>query len=144
MNRFFKTFLIWLLSAVLPLNAVAAVAGLSCASAHRQAMPSLTQHHVAVPPTSHAPDHELAHHPAGTSAHAAAADQAPGASGAGHAAHSTCSACSVFCTGAVAPPPAIAPILPLFGSETVTVQPLPRVAGFIPDGLRRPPRPVSA
>ncbi|WP_206759343.1 hypothetical protein, partial [Acinetobacter baumannii] len=54
--------------------------------------------------------------------------------------HSSCSACSAFCAGAVAPPSFSLP-LPVFdGSDAVVAAPADFVAGFIPDGLQRPPR----
>ena len=124
MNRTFKTFLLWLLMAVLPLHAAAASIGMSCAPVHGKA----AQHHGAT-----AGEH--ADHDAG---HAAHHDEAPEADP--PQSHSTCSACSALCIGAVAPPSA-SPFLPSFdGSDAVVVAPATLVTGFIPEGPQRPPR----
>lgn len=134
MNRFLKTMLLWLLIALVPLQAVAATMGVSCGLAHQQAMAnalSAPAHHDMSAPADH-------HH---GDAHAAAADQTGAAdTPAGKTPHSTCSACSAFCVGAVAPPsPSV--FLPSFsGAETLLISAAPLVAGFIPDGRERPPR----
>jgi hypothetical protein len=144
MNRFLKTLLIWLLIAVVPLNAVAATAGMSCALGHQQAMERAMSHD-----PGHAMHEDTGHHhdmaDASASHHQSAmpaADTDPG--GADEPAHSSCSACSVFCIGAVAPPSVFVSIPSFSGSENVVVSPAPPVTGFIPEGLRRPPRQISA
>jgi hypothetical protein len=148
MTRAFKTFLVWLLMAVLPLHAVAAGIGMSCMSQHQAAGAA-----------AHAPAHaemtrlsqgageadtHHAHHDAGHAGAMDAADHADDGSHAGTQSHSSCSACSVFCVGAVAPPSAYSPLLSFGGSEAVLVAPAVFAAGFIPDGPQRPPRPHSA
>lgn len=59
---------------------------------------------------------------------------------AGKLTHSSCSACSAFCAGAVAPPSFSLPLPAFEGSDAILVVHADFVAGFIPDGLRRPPR----
>ena len=133
MTRAFKTFLVWLLMAVLPLHAVAAGVGMSCMAQHQAAQVDATAHHGADQAQAHHGHHE-----------AAQADQADNGSKPEAQTHSSCSACSVFCVGAVAPPSAYSPLLPFDGSEAVVVTPVAFAAGFIPEGPQRPPRRPSA
>jgi hypothetical protein len=143
MNRYLKTLLIWILIAVIPLHAVAATVGMSCAPGHQQAISmaaaasgahAMSQgdnhHHASTDRSS-----SLAHDPADSAA-LDEADVPP-------AAHSTCSACTAFCIGAVAPPSVNIAIPSFSGSENVVVSAAPSITGFIPDGLRRPPRQIS-
>jgi hypothetical protein len=142
MNRSLKTFLIWLLMAILPLHAVAAGVGMSCA-------PDSSQ-------VSHKVERIDAAHPgAGIEMHAHHGAHASGAGDSGsdtHAqpakfekqAHSSCSACSALCAGAVAPPSALLAVPSFGGSDVFLVSPLAMVPGFIPDGPQRPPRRQSA
>lgn len=138
MTRTVKTFLIWLLMALLPLHAVAASIGMSCALVGQQ-----VPHHAAAQAARHAPAMDAhVHHGADV---ASSLDQAAPDDGSAQAQsakqpHSSCSACSSFCAGAVAPPSA-AQSLPSFGgSHAVPVTPSALLAGFIPDGPQRPPR----
>lgn len=141
MNRTVKTILVWLLMLVLPLHAVAASVGMSCAPVGlHQAAPSEAAHHPG------AADATLlragAHHGHGSAGHG------PESADHEHAAspdpvkkpHSSCSACSVLCAGAVAPPSVIPPLPSFDGSDARIVQPAAFGAGFIPDGPQRPPR----
>jgi hypothetical protein len=143
MNRTLKTFLIWLLMAMLPLHAVAGSLGMSCAPVHRQsgqdAMRGAMSHH-AMMADAHA-------------GHGAAqADQAldPGTdkhapdSKAAKQAHSSCSACSAFCAGAVAPPSVDLPVPTFDGTDALSMPSSVFAVGFIEDGPQRPPRPLSA
>ena len=133
MTRAFKTFLVWLLMAVLPLHAVAAGIGMSCIPQHQaDAVAAAVQH---------GDDQAHAHHGHHDAAQADQADSAPEAE---TQTHSSCSACSAFCVGAVAPPSAYSPVLSFDGSEPVVIAPAAFAAGFIPDGPQRPPRPQSA
>lgn len=135
MNRTFKTLLIWLLMAVLPLNAAAAAIGASCGPMHRT-MHTAVQGNDAHPVASAAHGlHQHAEAPSLVSQDLAVEDSSPD----GDSAHS-CSACSPFCLGAVAPPPAVIAPPSLGGSETVIALPSPLFAGFIPDAHKRPPR----
>jgi hypothetical protein len=144
MNRFLKTLLIWILIAVVPLNAVAATIGMSCGPGHQKAM-----ERAMAQDASHAMHEDTGHHHEMTnksvSHHASAMSAADVDSGAAdEPAHSACSACSVFCVGAVAPPSVFASIPAFGGSEDVVISAAPPVTGFIPEGLRRPPRQISA
>lgn len=57
---------------------------------------------------------------------------------------STCSACAACCVGAVAPP-SISVLTPTYSnSEAVSVSSVPWLAGFVPSGLERPPKLLSA
>ena len=144
MNRTVKTFLVWLLMLVLPLHAVAANVGMSCAPAGRQAVQAGAE----APMAHHADAADAhAHHDGGhASADAvdATQDGDPSAKDAGKKAHTSCSACSALCIGAVAPPSAFLPLPSFDGSDAVAVTPVRFAAGFIPDGLQRPPRHPSA
>jgi hypothetical protein len=143
MTRFFKTLLIWILVAVVPLHAVAATVGMSCAPAHQQAMQVAMSHDA-----THAMSDDTGHHH-DRAEHSAAAmwadtDAADTTDRPDHSPHATCSACSAFCMGAAAPPSVSVSLPPFSGSENVVVSAAPRVSGFIPEGLRRPPRQISA
>ncbi|MEW6371143.1 MAG: hypothetical protein AB1584_09415 [Pseudomonadota bacterium] len=145
MNRLLTTLLVWLLMAALPLHAVAASINMSCAPVPSQAPAAPMAGHAA----HAAPDH--AHEPANAGAHAhhgghaasapdTAADEDGHHAKAGKLSHSSCSACSAFCAGAVAPPSFSLPMPAFEGSDALLVAHADVVAGFIPDGLRRPPR----
>lgn len=142
MNRSLKTFLVWLLMALLPLHAMAASVGMSCAPNHRQ---------LSLAPGAG----DTMHHDAASGMHMQHGAQAsdPGAAGsapdtppakAEKQAHSACSACSALCFGAAAPPSAFMPVPTFDGSDAFLVSSPTIVPGFIPDGLQRPPRRLSA
>lgn len=136
MHRFVKTFLLWLLLAALPLQGFAAAMQLSCGP---------TKQHAAV---SHDQDdqHDHAssgHRPDAGARFATQASATDHASMSGHAT-SSCSACSACCVGAIALPVSttIAPV----HSASVPAFPLAPAlpADFIPGGLERPPKPITA
>lgn len=137
MNRLLTTLLVWLLMAALPLHAVAASVSMSCAPVQQQSNAVEMADHA-----SHAAaDDSHAHH--GVHAMDSAETAADGDASdtkAGKLSHSSCSACSAFCIGAVAPPSSSLSVPSFDGSEAVIVAPADLVAGFIPDGLQRPPR----
>lgn len=161
MNRLLTTLLIWLLMAALPLHAAAASINMSCAPVPQQIGAQAGAH---APHGTHgthgahgahgahaalaAPADAHAHHGAHASHHGAAVHAAADTGGgddasqakAGKLSHSSCSACSAFCAGAVAPPSFSLSLPFLDGSEAVRVPPADLLAGFIPDGLQRPPR----
>lgn len=127
MLRLFKTWLILLLIAAVPLQAAAAGAMRTCAPL--AALPAATmaaacQHHAArlsaVPHGAGTPEENktLAKHPA-------------------------CGACSSFCLGALMPPGLALPAAAGTGAQRVTTATAALLPGFIPDGPRRPPRPLS-
>lgn len=144
MNRTVKTFIVWLLMLMLPLHAVAASVGMSCAPVRQHETSSAGMAHHQPVPGAHA------HHGADHTAHAghgssAAADDEHGSTpDIVKKTHSSCSACSAVCAGAVAPPSAFLPLPTFDGSEAVLVSSSTLVAGFIPDGPQRPPRHPSA
>lgn len=140
MNRTVKTFIVWLLMLMLPLHAVAASVGMSCAPIRQHEASSAGMAHQQSAPDAHA------HHGGDHAAHGAgtAADDDASASGIAKQAHSSCSACSAVCAGAVAPPSAFSSLPTFDGSDAVLVSPPSLVAGFIPDGPQRPPRRQSA
>ena len=143
MNRSIKTFLVWLLMAILPLHAMAASVGMSCVPGQRQ----LSQHAEAVVAA-----HQDMHHDADAGMHAhhgahagnageATADKHVSHDKAEKQTHSSCSACSVLCIGAAAPPSAFLAVPAFDGTDAFLISPASLVPGFIPDGLQRPPRP---
>ncbi|MCA1247303.1 hypothetical protein [Massilia sp. MS-15] len=140
MNRLLTTLLVWVLMAALPLHAAAASVNMSCAP--------VPQHAGAVQMIGHAPhagaaaDDPHAHH--GMHATDAADTAADGGSSGAETeklSHPSCSACSAFCIGALAPPSSPLAVPSFAGSEAVFGSPSDLVAGFIPDGPQRPPRP---
>jgi hypothetical protein len=150
MNRTVKTFLVWLLMLVLPLHAVAANVGMSCAPAERQAAHGMAAVMAEVSTAHHGHEGDAgdahAHHGGGHASDASPAvhDGDASAKDPGKKAHSSCSACSALCIGAVAPPSALLPLPAFDGSDAVALAPTRFAAGFIPDGLQRPPRHPSA
>lgn len=141
MNRLLKTLLIWILMAVLPLSAAAASIGMACGPGHQPVMQVAMSHDATHVMQDDANHHHDGDHSGGLAAASMPAHADPGgADQADHATHSTCSACSAFCMGAVAPPSVSVSIPSFSGSEDLMVSAAPRVSGFIPEGLRRPPR----
>ncbi|MDB5841667.1 MAG: hypothetical protein JWQ23_3619 [Herminiimonas sp.] len=144
MNRFLKTFLIWLLIAVLPLHAVATTMSTSCGPIHHKAMQVVmldhAHQHDSVATQSH---HHGEAEAISSSADMSAADDIASETPNTHR-HATCSGCTATCVGAAAPPSASNAIPAISGSEMVFVSPAPLVAGFIPGGLERPPRNIFA
>lgn len=144
MNRVLKIFLLWLLIAALPLQGMAAVIKASCGPRHHDMSSVLMvmgehSHHEAAGPHHHddagnivvADDAQKA-----SAQHDADASQGP------HLSY--CSACAACCFGAAAPPPSVS-LVPVFSTaETAVIPPVVSFTGFIPAGLERPPRHVSA
>lgn len=141
MNRAIKTFLVWLLLAVLPLHAVAG-SRMSCGPAHPQS--SQNPGDVSSQVHEHMVDAHAHHGEQGSQQHDTLVDADSADSKTGKKPHSTCSACSAFCVGAVAPPSTRLTVPAFDGSETVIVAPAAFAVGFIQDGPRRPPRHQSA
>ena len=139
MERTLKTLLLWLLIALVPLHAGAAAMGMSCSSGDQQPMSATAEHHVRGGSMGHSLDSgddaaAVAETPVSPQSHDAS-------DGSGY---STCSACSDFCIGAVAPPSSTSSLPAFNGTESAVIsRPLSGV-GFVPDGLKRPPRKVSA
>ncbi|KHA76459.1 hypothetical protein NC77_23715 [Janthinobacterium lividum] len=128
MLRLFKTWLILLLITTVPLQAAAAGAMRLCAPLADEpaaAMTAACQQHAAR--SSAMPD----------SASTPEDNKTP-------AKHPACGACAGFCLGALMPPSLALPAAACSGAQQVTIATATLLAGFIPDGPRRPPRPLSA
>lgn len=129
MKRLFRTLLFWLMIAVLPLHAAAAIVGMPCSNMHGNAAPAVVEHHSDAAMETH--DHAAPeHHQEALASHSAGDDGS----------HSSCSACSVFCAAPAVPATAHITVPDYDGSETLLVTPATLGAGFIPERLRRPPR----
>ncbi|WP_051958646.1 hypothetical protein [Janthinobacterium sp. RA13] len=122
MLRLFKTWVILLLITAVPLQTAAADSMLACApfaAAPAAAVPAACQHHAADSASTPEDNKPPAKHPA-------------------------CGACSSFCAGALMPPCLALPAVPCTGAQQVAIATSTLPTGFIPDGPRRPPRPLSA
>ncbi|MCC7702665.1 hypothetical protein IGS59_10470 [Janthinobacterium sp. GW460P] len=127
MLRLFKTWLILLLIAAVPLQAAAAGAMRLCpasSASPASAMAAACQHH--------AGRSAVLQDNTGTPEKNQAPDQ-----------HRACGACLSFCLGALMPPCFTLPAA-AGGAQHFSSAPAALLAGFIPDGPRRPPRPLSA
>jgi hypothetical protein len=129
MNRMFRTLLLWLLIAVLPLHAVAAAIGMPCSNMQGKAPVVAAEHRSDAAVVS-------AHHASQDHHGADAADSADEDAGA----HATCGACSAFCSAPPVPATAHISVPDYDGSEALVAAPVTLAAGFIPEGPRRPPR----
>lgn len=135
MTRVLKTFLLWLLLAVLPLQGIAAAAQTSCG------------------PMSHHDSSELVvvmqphhHHDGDAAVSAVKVALAKAIGDSTHSKHKSafCNACATCCVGAVAPP-FVSVLTPVYsGSQPVVFSPAQLVTGFIPAGLERPPKRITA
>jgi len=138
----FKTFLIWLLIAVLPLHATATIMGMSCGPVHQKAMQTAFvdhAHHEDVAIHDH-------HHNDAYEANPLSRDSsmtADASAGTSHQ-HSPYGNCTASCVGAAGPPSAFHSAPALHGAEIVVISSVPLATGIIPDGLERPPRSTSA
>jgi hypothetical protein len=134
MNRVLKTFLLWLLLAALPLQGIAAAVQASCGPA---------AHDGAAEMTMQAKSHHHEGDGAADSASVVAASSDGDSADIQHK-NSVCSACAACCVGAVAPP-SISTLTPAYSTSLPAVSsPAPLVAGFIPAGLERPPKRITA
>lgn len=136
MTLAFKTFLLWLLIACVPLQAIGAVAGMSCGPAHPATSMSQKTDHARKLADDVVADHQ--HHAVPASSVSDRADASSEMQD--NAPHVKCSACSAFCIGAVAPPPALNAMIAPAGSETVLIIRPDIVIEFNPEGRKRPPR----
>jgi hypothetical protein len=145
MNRVLNTLLLWLLIATLPTQGFAAAMKTVCGPAHHVSVQINVAH------ADHQHKGKAGHdHHQDASVHSASYGLSPDLSVAGkspvkHEHESAfCSVCATCCVGAVAPPSV--PILtPVHGSsEFVIATPSPLVTGYIPAGLERPPKTLSA
>lgn len=128
MLRLFKTWLILLLITAVPLHAAAAGATRMCAPL------------AALPATMLAADCQPQHaQPSAVPDNAGTPEEhKPPAK------HPACGACSSFCLGALMPPCLALPVVARTGAQQVAIATATLLTGLIPDGPRRPPRPLSA
>jgi hypothetical protein len=147
-NRIFKTFLLWLLIAALPVQGMAAVVKASCGPTRHESLP-IAMHSDAHHHHSSAAAH---HHDSDTASDSAAAFHQHEASSVADQAtdsphldkSSSCSACAACCFGAVALPSSV-DWTPVFSSSKAEViSAVISFTGFIPAGLERPPKPLFA
>jgi hypothetical protein len=145
MNRFLKTFLLWLLIAALPIQGIAAVVKASCGPQHHNmasAMMNVVEHHHDSNAASH--QHDIADMNSAADIETAAnvADDSPNSKHVYKTSY--CSACAACCVGAAAPPPSTS-LTPTFNKVEVAVaSPVVSFTGFIPASLERPPKHFSA
>jgi len=134
MNRAFKTFMLWLLLAALPLQGFAAAVQMSCGP---------MAHHGSSEMVIHAESHRHEGDSAASPSTEAAAKSSGSSADAKHKS-SFCSACATCCVGAAAPP-SISVLTPVYSSSLPVISsPAPLLAGFIPAGLERPPKRITA
>jgi hypothetical protein len=141
MHRFFKTVLLWLLMAALPIQGLAAVVKASCGQTHHALMSATT------PTAQDAAVNQHSHSDGATHSHPAHATGAPvqanvpaDISTVPDVKSSYCSACAACCFGAVAPPvSALKTPEPDFFERAVPAL-TSRLASHIPPSLERPPR----
>lgn len=146
MNRVFKTFLLWLLIAAMPIQGVASVIKASCGPNHHAISPAV----MSVATDHHHADGQGAHDHGYHGASMAQPDVQKVDSGSDQVSdvqpfHKTsyCSACAACCFGATAPPASVS-LTPVFSTiHTVVLPPVVSFTGFIPAGLERPPRLLS-
>jgi hypothetical protein len=134
MSRVFKTVMLWLLLAALPLQGFAAAVQTSCSPmTHHDSSEMVMQ--------AHSHGHEA--DDAESSTTFVSAKPSGGSVDAKHKS-SFCSACATCCIGAVAPP-SVSVMTPVYRSSLPVVSSPPAlVAGFIPAGLERPPKRITA
>lgn len=148
MNRLLKTFLLWLLIAALPLQGVAAVVKASCGQRHHAAAMAADAYshesgHVHEDGKAHHA-HDDMHGAVSTAYHALPDTGNDSPSDSAKLTHGACSACATCCVGAVAPPSAIALTAASGEVGTAIAAPVLSFTGFIPPGLERPPKSLSA
>jgi len=134
MNCVLKTFMLWLLLAALPLQGFAAAIQTSCGP-----MP----HHGSSEMAMHAESHHHEGDGAANHSTVAAAKSSGGSVDTKHKS-SFCSACATCCVGAVAPP-SVSVLTPVYSNSLpIVFSPPLLVTGFIPAGLERPPKRITA
>jgi hypothetical protein len=143
MNRLFKICMLWLLVLAIPVQGLAAVTMLSCVSLHGDSRPTsaaATEH-------IHGNNHQHYHDIAGSDhvaedASATLSDEASGSHGKDRL--SSCSVCAACCVGTAVLPTGLTWETGHDRSEVVIVSPSTLITGYIPAGLERPPRGISA
>jgi hypothetical protein len=142
MNSVFRTFLLWLLIAALPVQGMAAATQATCGPAHHNVMQSEIQSASSVHVHPHGLDPAHHHGTPALNDSTSGTDLTTGKqwTSSNQLASSYCSACAACCVGAVAPPSAIVNLPELKKSESVTVSPITLLVGYLPFNLDRPPR----
>lgn len=148
MNRVLKTFLLWLLIAVLPVQGFGAVLKRSCGPVREEVLrqpvvPAAHQHMNTGAMSMH---HQMmTSHDADDAGSVAAASDCSSKKTSPHGHKgSTCNSSAVCCFGAAAPPLVKAASPDMDSTECYCADLAATVTGFIPDSLERPPRPYSA
>lgn len=142
MNRFFKNLLLWLLLAALPLQGVSAAIKSAYGPMEHHGSAEMTmsgQSHHHDGDAMEMPDTNLA----GANADMISA-KSPDQPFSDKHKHSSCSACATCCVGGVALLSAAVMTSAYSNSLPSIVTPFPFVTGFIPAGLERPPKRVTA
>lgn len=139
MLRLLKTLLLWFLIAALPVQGLAAAVKASCGLAHHAGATAVTA------ATAHEHAHHADHTHHGDAAHGH--DRNDGGTSLTNA-HDIGkdgfrSACAACCIGVFAPPASV-PATIHASSDNVFISPSRLHTGFIPPGLERPPRNISA
>lgn len=143
MVRSLRLLLIWLLIAVLPMQAIAAGVRMACVVEADLVVPKVATASIA---QASASEH---HHHAGMSGEEMDAKPIPdihnhATDHSNHHKNATCSSCGSCCVGVFA---LLAPLSIALNDARALVEiisPPPLVTGFIPNGLERPPRQISA
>ena len=146
MKPSFKTFLLWLLIAVLPLHAAATTVGMSCGAVHQKAMQIAFvdhAHHDDIAEVTEVTVYDHHHNHSANSLSDDSSMTADTSAGTAHQ-HSTCSNCTASCVGVAGPPSAFHSTPAILGTEMVVISPALLTAGIIPGGLERPPRHIFA
>ena len=128
MLKLFKTWLILLLITAMPLQVAASGATRMCAP-----LAALPAAMLAADCQHDAAQSSAAPHNADTQEE----NKTP-------AKHPACGVCANFCLGALMPPCLSLPAAACTGAQQVAIATATLLTGFIPDGPRRPPRPLSA
>jgi len=134
MTRPLRTLLLLLLLATLPFQGAVAAARMVCGPEHAQhAMTASNGHHDHTDANGDGHAHHSAQH-AGSSTASHAPDLHP---------HPACGHCAGCCIGGIAVP---SPGMPMPDDHPAfsALSPAPLPAGFIPAGLERPPKRISA
>ena len=145
MTRRFQLLFVWLLLALLPIQGMSASMRIACAAEH--GLGNAVE--VNIVGDASGTTYIAHHHHAGMSASEMAAGPASH-DDAGHHEHgnhhknASCSNCGACCVGAFALPTATSMTIAEAKASVEIVSPSPLVTGFIPDGLERPPRQISA
>lgn len=142
MNRFLKTLLLWLMLVALPFQGIAASMQTVCAPAAGNGsagVPAPAQVHHHDDTATHMAHADAGHHDASIKP-----ANSPDNTHDGEHQHAACSACANCCVGALALLSKPGPDSACRAALPVTAAPLPWLAGVVPSGLERPPKPSAS